>query len=125
MSRPRIRSLKPELWQDERVGRLSRDARLLLIGLVTMADDEGRLRALPATILGHVFPYDQDAPRKLTGWLHEISESGVILCYEHDDLPYVAFRHWARHQRINRATPSPLPAPPDQGVVTANGVKMT
>ena len=79
MSRPRIRTLKPELWQDEKIGNLSRDARLLFIGLVTMADDEGRLRALPALILGHVFPYDTDALRKLEQWLEEIAHSGLVV----------------------------------------------
>jgi hypothetical protein len=65
--RPRIRTIKPEMWADEKVGQLSRDARLLFVGLITMADDEGRLRGCPAAILGHVFPYDDDALRKLDG----------------------------------------------------------
>src|SRR3712207_884928 len=98
MSRPRIRTIKPELWADERIGALSRDARLLLIGLVTMADDEGRLRALPAAILGHCFPYDDDAPRKLSKWLREITDSGAVIAYTVDGKPYIAFRHWKRHQ---------------------------
>lgn len=122
MSRLRIRSVKPELWADERVGSLSRDARLLFVGLMTMADDEGRLRALPAVILGHVFPYDADATRKLSGWLDEIVRSGSLLAYEHDGKPYLAFRHWRRHQRINRAVPSTLPDPPDPEVVADNAV---
>jgi hypothetical protein len=78
MSRPRIRTIKPELWQDEKVGGLSRDARLLFIGLVTMADDEGRLRALPAVILGHCLPYDADALRKVEAWLAEVAASGLV-----------------------------------------------
>ena len=109
MSRPRIRSLKPELWQDEKIGNLSRDARLLFIGLVTMADDEGRLRALPALILGHVFPYDTDALRKLEQWLEEISDSGLITRYTVGGTPYVELMGWRKHQVINRPTPSELP----------------
>lgn len=60
-TRPRIRTLKPELWQNEKVGDLSHGARLLFVGLITMADDEGRFRARPSVILGHVFPYDVEA----------------------------------------------------------------
>ena len=41
----RIRSLKPEMWSSESVGRLSRYARLLLVELITQVDDEGRIRA--------------------------------------------------------------------------------
>lgn len=112
MSRPRIRSLKPELWQDEKVGSLSRDARLLFVGLVTMADDEGRLRALPALILGHVFPYDADALRKVSAWLDEIASSGLIERYTVGGTPYVQIVGWSKHQVINRPTPSDLPPAP-------------
>lgn len=121
--RPRIRTIKPEFWQDESVGELSRDARLLLIGLITMADDEGRLRLLTASVLGHAYPYDDDAARRLPAWLGEIERSGIVLFYESDGKRYAAFRHWRRHQRVNRARPSVLPAPPDQDVVTENSVQ--
>jgi hypothetical protein len=122
MSRPRIRTIKPEAQQDERVGALSRDARLLFFaGLVTMADDEGRLRAMPTLILGHTFPYDEDAtPAKLARWLGEIEREGLILRYEHGGRPYIAIRHFRRHQRIDKPNSSILPPPPDPGVVADN-----
>lgn len=122
MSRARIRSIKPECWQDERVGSLTRDARLLMVGLITMADDEGRLRALPAGILGHCFMYDLDAPRLLDRWLRELTESGIVVAYEDAARPYLAFRNWARHQRVNRAAQSVLPPPPDNEIREANSV---
>lgn len=122
MSRPRIRSIKPECWADERVGTLSRDARLLMIGLITMADDEGRLRAMPSAILGHCFPYDGDAPRRLAGWIDELLAHGLLLGYEHAGIPYLAFRHWSKHQRINKPVASTLPEPPDEQVVEANRI---
>lgn len=121
-SRPRIRSIKPEAWQDEKVGGLCRDARLLMIGLITMADDEGRLRALPSLILGHVFPWDDLAPRKLAAWMVEVERVGLIVLYESDGKPYAAFRHWRRHQQINKPNPSVLPPPPDPVVVRENSV---
>jgi hypothetical protein len=40
----RIRTIKPEFWEDEGNGRLSALARLLFIATFNMADDEGRLR---------------------------------------------------------------------------------
>lgn len=119
MSRPRIRSLKPELWQDEKVGGLTRDARLLFIGLITMADDEGRLRALPALVLGHVFPYDIDALKKVAAWMGEITESGLIEQYEVAGTPYVQIIGWSKHQVMSRMTPSDLPGP--ESVTGAKG----
>jgi hypothetical protein len=115
--------VKPEIWQDENVGDLSLGARVLLIGLITMADDEGRLRALPALILGHVFPYDEVNPAKLKRWIGEIEGGGFILSYAAEGKPYIAFRHWARHQKPNRARPSLLPEPTDAEVVTNNSLK--
>jgi hypothetical protein len=122
MPRPRIRTVKPEMRQDERYGRMSRDARELFNGLITMADDEGRLRAMPAAILGHVFPYDDDAPRKLDRWLREVIASGMVIAYEVDGVAYLAFRRWRRHQQINRPRASELPPPPDPDVAAENAV---
>lgn len=123
MSRPRIRSIKPEIWQDEDIGDLSNDARVLLIGLVTMADDEGRLRANTTQILGHIFPYDDVPPAKLKRWVKELADINTILTYVVDGKPYIAFRHWKRHQKINRANRSELPPPPDPQVVMDNSLK--
>jgi hypothetical protein len=122
MSRPRIRTLKPETWQDERVGNLSRDARLLFVGLITMADDEGRLRALPALILGHCFPYDADALRRLEAWMAEIAASGLVERYEVGGTPYAQIIGWAKHQKINRPSPSGIPpAPSTESSVNDHG----
>jgi hypothetical protein len=104
--------VKPEIWADERIGRISRDARLLFVGLITMADDHGRLRALPLGILGHVFPHDLDAPRKLDRWLGELEAVGLIVSYRQAGMPYIALPNWTKHQRVNRASNSELPAPP-------------
>lgn len=112
MVRARIRSIKPEIWQDEKIGDLSRDARLLLLGMLTMADDDGRLLAAPMVILGHAFPFDSDAPKKLARWIREVERSGIVQFYEHNGKPYAAFRNWRQHQKINRPSPSSLPEPP-------------
>lgn len=112
--RPRIRTLKPEMWADEKIGQLSRDARLLFVGLITMADDEGRLRALPAAIIGHVFPYDDDVTNaKLAKWMRELEQSGLIVTYEASARPYAALTGWSKHQKVNRSNPSELPPAPD------------
>ena len=110
------------MWEDERIVSLSRDARLLLLGLVTMADDEGRFRARSTTIVGHVFPGDDDAVELLRKWIGEIRKQGLVVFYVVDGTPYGAFRHWRRHQKINKPTRSDLPAPPEQKVVRDNRV---
>lgn len=120
--RPRIRTIKPEMWQDERIGALTRDARVLLLGMVTLADDEGRFRARRSILVGHVLPADDDAFESVDGWVAEIREQGIVLFYVVDATPYGAFRHWRRHQKINKPTPSELPPPPDPKVLRDNRV---
>jgi hypothetical protein len=110
--RPRIRTVKPEAWQDERIAGLSRDARLLWVVLVTMADDEGRFRVVPSLILAHGYLYDKDAPKKLAGWLDELGSSGLVRLYRVGDHDYGEFPTWKSNQRINKPSPSILPGPP-------------
>lgn len=121
MSRPRIRSIKPEMWHDEAFGSLTPQARLLFIGLITMADDEGRLRDLPAAIIGHVFPYDSVPPAKVDRWLEELNHADLIVRYDVGEHSYIALRSWSKHQKINRATESRLPAPPTERSLNGHG----
>jgi hypothetical protein len=117
--RPRIRTLKPEIWEDEAVGSLGPWERLLYIGLITMADDEGRLRALPSAFAGRVFPYDDLAPAKILKLLGVIHDSGLICLYAHKGMDFVQIKNWTVHQKINRPTPSALPAPSMNGTAVA------
>jgi hypothetical protein len=112
---PRIRTFKPERYQDERFMGVSRDARHLYDGLTTRADDEGRGSANPALIRANVFPYDEDiAPDTLEGWLGELAAADLVEIYEAEGRRYFSLVSWADDQRIDRATPSTVPLPPSQ-----------
>ena len=108
----RIRTLKPSFWADEAVADLSRDARLLLIGLISFADDEGRFLASTTAISGYVFPHDDLPATRVRKWLDEIEDSGVIRLYSVNRREYGAFPKWRSHQRISKPQTSALPAPP-------------
>ena len=56
----RIRTLKPEFWQDEKMVRLPDTTRLVFLGLLSMADDFGRLVFNPKLIEAMLF--DPDGP---------------------------------------------------------------
>lgn len=108
----RIRTIKPSFWGDEAVTELTRDARLLLVGLISSADDQGRFMASHAVISGYVFPYDGITPAKLRDWLNEIEVTGIVQFYKVGRREYGCFPNWGKHQRISKPAPSPLPAPP-------------
>lgn len=110
--RPRIRSIKPEALQHRKVGRLSIAARWLWLAMITQADDDGRLVADPGQLRVVAFAYDRDVTEAMVAdWLAEIAQTGLIRCYTVQDVPYACFPDWRDHQRINRPTPSKLPAP--------------
>jgi len=108
---PRIRTIKPQLWGSGDVTGLSRDARLLFIGLISMADDDGRFLASVNAINGYVFPNDELAPGKVRKWLTEISDAGTIYLYSRDGVSYGCIPNWHKHQVVNRHTKSVLPEP--------------
>lgn len=113
----RIRTVKPSIWPS--LGRLSRDARLLAIGLISMADDAGRFVATTPAIAGHVFPLDENVtPAMIRKWLAECTTHAgrdgtpLIALYEVDGIQYGYFPRYRTHQKINRPQASSLPAPP-------------
>ena len=111
----RIRSIKPSFWGDEDVAGLSRDARLVLLGLVSLQDDDGRFLASPAAVAGYVFPHDDLAPAKVKQWLSEIERTcRNVTFYEVGGRRYGSLRQVRKHQRISHPQPSPLPPPPDE-----------
>jgi len=113
----RIRTIKPEFWQDYQLARqFTRDQRLLYIALWNEADDEGRFQAHPARLKGVVFPYDDDLHGAfIEGSLRALARAGKVILYVVDGEPYGELVHFLDHQRINRPTPSRIP-PPDKAL---------
>ena len=105
----RIRSIKPEFPQSESMGNVSRDARLLFIQLWTLVDDSGRARGSSRMLASLLFPYDDDAPALIGGWLGELQREGCVELYEVDGARYVWCKNFLRHQKIDKATASKLP----------------
>jgi uncharacterized phage protein (TIGR02220 family) len=106
----RIRSIKPEFWTSESVGRLSRDARLLFIGLWSFADDSGRGRGAFPAISGTLFPYDSDASKSLPRWFAELEAEGMVRRYKATDgNTYYDLPNWLKHQKIEKPSKSRIP----------------
>lgn len=115
----RIRTVKPEFWEDEKIGGLSRDARLLYIATWNLADDAGRLRWAVEYIKSRVFPYDADMrPKRVGGLMTELVDAQVIGTYEAGTPPQqlAYLPNFRKHQYINKPQPARLPAPPKGAV---------
>jgi hypothetical protein len=105
----RIRTIKPEFPQSESMGRCSRDARLLFVNLFTLVDDSGVTRGNSRMLASLLFPYDDDAPRLITGWIVELVKENCIVVYQDEGQTYLQIINWLNHQKIDKPTPSKLP----------------
>lgn len=106
----RIRSIKPEFPQSESMGNVSRDARLAFIEMWTLADDSGRLRGNSRMLASLLFPYDDDAPILIDGWLGELEREGCIVRYRHECANYIEVCNWTVHQKIDKPSQSKIPS---------------
>ena len=105
----RIRTIKPEFWESESLGRVSREARLLFIGLFSCCDDSGRTRASSRLLASRLYPYDEDAGRLLERWLAELEAQGCIRRYTVEGDKYLDIPKWLSHQKIDKPSTSKLP----------------
>lgn len=92
------------------MGRISRDARLTFIQCWTLADDEGRLRGNSRMLASLLFPYDDDAPALIDGWLGELERESCIVRYQAEGQSYIQIHNWLNHQKIDHASKSKIPA---------------
>lgn len=111
---PRIRTIQPHFPRSASMCRLSRDARLLFILLWTVADDAGRARAAPDGLVMLLYASDPDASICLPLWLDELEREGCIERYAIGEVSYLRVVNWRKHQKIDRPTPSRLPAAPSE-----------
>lgn len=110
----RIRSVKPELWDDRKLARaVSRDGRLLYIALWNFADEHGRCNGDPEWLRGHIFPYDTDlSAASVAGLLDELAAARRVTRYVVAGDPYLFLPKLADHQRLEPGkSQSRLPAP--------------
>lgn len=116
----RIRTIKPEFPQSESMGRISREARLCFILLWTLVDDGGRTRASSRLLASLLYPYDEDAGKKIPVWLNELQAEKCIVLYQVEGDSYLEVLNFNVHQKIDHARDSKLPAFDESSRTLAN-----
>ena len=123
----RIRTVKPEFWQDEDLASVSDKSKLLAIGLLNHSDDEGYFKAHPALIMAAVFPFDDESGIS-TVLLRELSSVGYLELFQGlDGKQYGQILNFTKHQTINKPKPSKiggLRGVPDEYGTSAVGVPL-
>lgn len=109
---PRIRSVHPDICEDDVLASVSAYAERTFVRLWTVLDDEGRTKDNPRLLAAQLYPlHDRvDVDRDLA----ELAAAGLVLRYEVDGKRYLCAKPeaWARYQKPRRKVASKLPPPP-------------
>jgi hypothetical protein len=107
----RKRSLPTTLFASPDFFELSSNTvRLIFIGLILDADDDGRGLAHTRLLARKL---DQ-APEEIDQALDELANRGMLRCYEVAERRFYWLCHWHTYQTLSKPTPSHYPPPPDQ-----------
>lgn len=104
----RIRTVKPEFWTDEDLATVTETARLVAIGLLNLADDEGFFNANIRLIECSLFPLTEPSMS-----IHECLKQLVNIGYLEvkntaDGKSYGHVVNFTKHQKVNRPTASKI-----------------
>lgn len=106
----RKRMIDPNIWQSEDFGMLSDLAKLIFIGLFSLADDEGRGRCNPVYLKSTLFPYKESLrSADVEVALSEISRTMSVVFYSCDEKSYYSLYNWNTWQKIDRPSESKIP----------------
>ena len=108
----RRRLIDPRVWQSGHFKRLNMRQRLLWLGIITLADDEGKLRGEPAVIKADIFPFDSVNLKTVESDLSVLGNEGVLHSYQVEGDLYIWIPKWERYQKPSHPTPSKIPDPP-------------
>lgn len=105
------RMIDAQIWQSESACTLSMRQRLLWIGLITTADDQGRGRAHAGLVRSSIFPFDDIPLDEIQSDLQALVDGGMILLYKVASKTLYQVVKWWEYQTPQWATRSDLSPP--------------
>lgn len=109
----RIRSIKPEWLEDERLALTSPEARVLSVALLLLADDHGNGRMVPQIEASRIFPA---SPGIFAKALDDLRSTLFVDLYRLNGQTYFTIRNWTKHQRVDKPGKPRVPGPLTEGV---------
>ena len=111
----RTRSIKPSFFKNEYLAECEPMARLLFVGLWTLADSQGRMEFRPLRIKAELFPYDNC---DILGLLKQLADRGFVRAYESGDVKVLEIPTFGEHQRCHPDERDEGLPPPDESAET-------
>ena len=95
--------IKPEFCSDGKLGKLSRDARLLFVLMWMHSDDYGVISGSERFLLGNCFENDESVTNPmLKKWLNELTLLKFLIAFEADFKIWYKITNWERHQKVDK-----------------------
>ena len=111
----RTRSIKPSFFKNEYLAECEPMARLLFVGLWTLADSQGRMEFRPLRIKAELFPYENC---DILGLLKQLADKGFVRAYESGDVKVLEIPTFGDHQRCHPDERDEGLPPPDESAET-------
>jgi hypothetical protein len=104
----RIRSIKPELFEDEKTAALPSDAFRLFVASLVLADDYGNLRISPKQLEGAVF-WACGSASPVPDLVQILTDCGLWTAYAVRGQAYAHVTNWEKHQRVDHPGKARVP----------------
>lgn len=99
----RIRTIKPEFWEDEKIGKLPIPCRLFFIGCWNFADDFGVIKGNAALLKSQIFPYDENLRvSEIKKWIDSLVDARMLVPIIHAEESYYFIRTFRSHQVLDK-----------------------
>lgn len=95
------RLVRPIFWNDPELAKLPHSVRLLLVGLWSLCDREGRLFDLPRTISAQLFAYEADQERNVRRWLDQLCPKFISRYALPDGRKVIQINDFKRWQKVH------------------------
>lgn len=106
----RIRTIKPELLEDEKTAELDHESWRVFVSLLLVADDHGNCRANPNYLRGQILHSSPDS-RDFRETLARLSTAGLVTLYTVREQQYLHISGWDKHQKVDRPSKPRVPTP--------------
>lgn len=106
----RIRTIKPEHWNDKKLAEISLPAHLLWIALWNFSDDEGIIESDLNLIRSQVFPRRTDIrTEQVEQWIGQLVKARFVIPFTYNGEGYLIHRTFKTHQKIDKPKDSKIP----------------
>lgn len=104
--------LHTSLWQNEDFAKLSDKAKILYIGTITIADDDGKLKGNSLLLKGQVFPLDEKVTSEhVRQYLNELVKAKLVNFYKIENQYFIQHPNWKKFQVLRKDLYKPSSIP--------------